>query len=72
VSSAELLGRDLNIERERWSPQAGTRVGVIMRRLGWTGPKLIQLPQLGGDGKPNGKLGRQERGYERPAQEDGK
>ena len=63
VSSAALLARDLRLEPYQRNSVAWARVKVVMRKLGWDGPKLIRLPEPGTGGK---KLGDREKGYERP------
>jgi predicted P-loop ATPase len=66
VSSADVLARDLSLEKREQTPRAAARVAGIMRQLGWDGPKLIRFPKPGG----RGELGPQLKGYERPARGD--
>ena len=43
VSTMDLMMRDLGIERARVSPAEMSRVGIVMRQLGWDGPKVFRV-----------------------------
>jgi hypothetical protein len=59
ISTTDLLTNTLGISAERQDFYHSQRLGVVMRKLGWDGPKKIRLP--------NRK--RFVQGYERPYQE---
>ena len=63
VASADLLGRDLRLEPHQMTSNNAARAGVVMRKLGWSGPKLIRF-HVGSEGG----LGPQTKGYERQAE----
>ncbi len=57
VSSEYVMGTGLGILVDRRTPEVAKRVGLVMRSLGWTGPKLVCID------------GRSVRGYVRQIEE---
>jgi virulence-associated protein E/DNA primase RepB-like protein len=55
ISSAKILYEDLKLDINRMSPKDAKRVGILMRQLGWEGPKSLTFPS-----------GKKRKGYCRP------
>ena len=43
VSSNDLMQRWIGMDKQRMSVYDGARIGAIMRKLGWYGPKTVSI-----------------------------